>query len=142
MKSATQDIQIPLVDLAAQHQILAPEIEAAIARVIASSRFIGGPEVQRFEADFATYCECRYAIGVASGTAAIELTLRALEIGPGDEVITTPFTFFATAEAILQTGATVVFADIDPITYNLDPNSVEHAVTPRTRAILPVHLSG
>jgi len=142
MTSAQHDIQVPLVDLAAQHQKLAPEIETAIARVVSSSRFIGGPEVQRFETDFAAYCECRYAVGVASGTAAIELTLRALDIGPGDEIITTPFTFFATAEAIIQTGATVVFADIDPITYNLDPMAVQRAVTPRTRALLPVHLYG
>lgn len=142
MTSTLSDIHIPLVDLAAEHRALAPEIEAAIARVIHSSRFIGGPEVQRFEADFAAYCECTYAVGVASGTAAIELTLRGLGIGPGDEVITTPFTFFATAEAILQTGATVVFADIDPGTYNLDSAAVAQVVTPRTRAIVPVHLYG
>lgn len=142
MTATLSDIKIPLVDLAAQHRALAPEIESAIARVISSSRFIGGPEVQRFEADFAAYCERRFAVGVASGTAAIELTLRALDVGRGDEVITTPFTFFATAEAVLQAGATLVFADIDPITYNLDPNSVERAVTARTRAILPVHLYG
>ena len=121
---------------------LQTEIETAIARVIASSRFIGGPEVQRFEAGFAAFCDCRYAVGVASGTAALELTLRALDIGPGDEVITTPFTFFATAEAILQTGASLIFADIDPATYNLDPAAVAKVVTPRSRAILPVHLYG
>ena len=142
MTSALHDIHIPLVDLAAQHRVLASEIETAVAGVISSSRFIGGPEVQRFEVDFAAYCECRYAVGVASGTAAIELTLRALDIGPGSEVITTPFTFFATAEAILQTGATVVFADIDPATYNLDPAAVASVITPRTRAIVPVHLYG
>lgn len=142
MKTPLQDIKVPLVDLAVQHQALQTEIETAIARVIASSRFIGGPEVQRFEAEFAAFCDCRCAVGVASGTAAIELTLRALDIGPGDEVITTPFTFFATAEAILQTGAAVIFADIDPATYNLDPAAVARVISPRSRAILPVHLYG
>ena len=142
MKLSPQDVTVPLVDLSAQHQAMQTEINTAIARVLASSRFIGGPEVQRFEAEFASYCDCRYAVGVASGTAAIELTLRALDIGPGDEVITTPFTFFATAEAIIQTGASVVFADIDPDTYNLDPAAVQQVVSPRSRAILPVHLYG
>ena len=142
MKLSPQDVTVPLVDLSAQHQAMQTEINTAIARVLASSRFIGGPEVQRFEAEFASYCDCRCAVGVASGTAAIELTLRALDIGPGDEVITTPFTFFATAEAIIQTGASVVFADIDPDTYNLDPAAVQQVVSPRSRAILPVHLYG
>ncbi len=101
-----------------------------------------GPEVRAFEEAFAAWCRARYAVGVSSGTAAIELTLRALGVGPGDEVITTPFTFIATAEAISATGATPVFADINPATYNLDPVAVEAAITPRTRALLPVHLYG
>lgn len=133
---------IPLVDLKAQYAALKPEIDAAIARVIANASFILGPEVRAFEAAFAAYCQAEHAVGVSSGTAALELTLRALGIGPGDEVITTPFTFIATAEAISAVGATPVFADIDPATYNLDPAAVEAAVTARTRAILPVHLYG
>ncbi len=142
MTTPRQNIIVPLVDLSAQHQALQTEIETAIDRVIASSRFIGGSEVQDFETAFAAYCDCQYAVGVASGTAAIELTLRALDIGPGDEVITTPFTFFATAEAILQAGAAVVFADVNPVTYNLDPAAVARVLSPRSRAILPVHLYG
>ena len=133
---------IPLVDLKAQYAALHPDIDAAIARVIASTSFIMGPEVRAFEEAFAAWCQTRYAVGISSGTAAIELTLRALGVGPGDEVITTPFTFIATAEAISATGATPVFADIDPATYNLDPAAVEAAITPRTRALLPVHLYG
>ncbi|HSN73914.1 MAG TPA: DegT/DnrJ/EryC1/StrS family aminotransferase [Anaerolineae bacterium] len=133
---------MPLVDLKAQYAALRPEIDAAIARVIANTSFIMGPEVRAFEEAFAAWCQARYAVGVSSGTAAIELTLRALGVGPGDEVITTPFTFIATAEAISATGATPVFADIDPATYNLDPAAVEAAITPRTRALLPVHLYG
>ncbi len=133
---------IPLVDLKAQYAALRGDIDAAIARVIANTSFIMGPEVRAFEEAFAAYCQADHAVGVSSGTAAIELTLRALGIGPGDEVITTPFTFIATAEAISATGATPVFADIDPATYNLAPNAVEAAITPATRALLPVHLYG
>lgn len=133
---------IPLVDLKAQYAALRPDIDAAIARVIANTSFIMGPEVRAFEEAFAAYCQTRYAVGVSSGTAAIELVLRALNIGPGDEVITTPFTFIASAEAISAAGATPVFADIDPLTYNLSPAAVEAAITPRTRALLPVHLYG
>lgn len=133
---------IPLVDLKAQYRALKPEIDAAIARVIDNTSFILGPEVRAFEQAFAAYCQARHAVGVSSGTAAIELVLRALGIGPGDEVITTPFTFIASAEAISIAGATPVFADIDPLTYNLDPTAVEAAVTQRTKAILPVHLYG
>jgi len=133
---------IPLVDLKAQYAALHADIDAAIARVIANTSFIMGPEVRAFEEAFAVFCQAHYAVGVSSGTAAIELTLRALGIGPGDEVITTPFTFIATAEAISAAGATPVFADIDPATYNLHPVAVEAAITPRTRALLPVHLYG
>ncbi|HNS01432.1 MAG TPA: DegT/DnrJ/EryC1/StrS family aminotransferase [Anaerolineae bacterium] len=133
---------IPLVDLKAQYAALRPDIDAAIARVIANASFIMGPEVRAFEEAFAAYCQARHAVGLSSGTAAIELTLRALGVGPGDEVITTPFTFIATAEAISAAGATPVFADIDPATYNLDPAAVETVITPRTRALLPVHLYG
>lgn len=133
---------IPLVDLKAQYGHLKPEIDAAIARVIESTSFIMGPEVRDFETAFAAFCGARHAVGVSSGTAALELTLRALGVGRGDEVITTPFTSIATAEAISAAGATPVFADIDPATYDLAPQAVESAITPRTRAILPVHLYG
>ncbi|MER2599779.1 MAG: DegT/DnrJ/EryC1/StrS family aminotransferase [Caldilineales bacterium] len=133
---------IPLVDLHAQYSALKPEIDAAIARVIANTSFIMGPEVRAFEEAFAAFCGNRLAVGVSSGTAAIELTLRALGIGPGDEVITTPFTFIASAEAISATGATPVFADVLPDTLNINPAAVAAALTPRTRALLPVHLYG
>lgn len=133
---------IPLVDLKAQYAALKPDIDAAIARVIEHTSFILGPEVRGFEEAFAAFCDRAHAVGVSSGTAAIELCLRALGVGPGDEVITTPFTFVATAEAISAVGARPVFADIDPRTYNLDPAAVEAAVTSRTAAVLPVHLYG
>ncbi len=133
---------IPLVDLKAQYAALRADIDAAIARVIANTSFIMGPEVRAFEEAFAAFCQARFAVGVSSGTAAIELTLRALGVGPGDEVITTPHTFIATAEAISATGAAPIFADIDPATYNIHPAAVEAAITPRTRALLPVHLYG
>lgn len=134
--------RIPLVDLKAQYRALQPDIDAAIARVIDSATFILGPEVSAFEMAFAAYCGAQHGVGVSSGTAALELVLRGLGIGPGDEVITTAHTFIATAEAISATGAAPVFADIDPLTYNLDPTAAEAAITPRTRAILPVHLYG
>ncbi|MEA3335418.1 MAG: DegT/DnrJ/EryC1/StrS family aminotransferase [Chloroflexota bacterium] len=133
---------IPLVDLKAQYRTLKPAIDEAISRVVESTGFILGPEVDAFETAFAGFCHAKHAIGVGSGTAALELVLRAYNIGPGDEVITTPFTFIATAEAISATGATPVFADIDPFTYNLDPEAVEAGVSQRTRAIIPVHLYG
>lgn len=135
-------MKIPLVDLRAQYATLKPEMDAAIQRTIDSTAFILGPEVKRFEDSFAAFCNVRHAIGVDSGTAALHLALLALDIGPGDEVITTAHTFVATSEAIAVTGARPVFVDIDPRTYNLDPNCVEEAITPRTRAILPVHLYG
>jgi dTDP-4-amino-4,6-dideoxygalactose transaminase len=133
---------IPLVDLQAQYDGLRAEIDNAIQRVIDNSSFIMGPEVQDFEAAFARYLGVSEAVGVASGSAALQLALLACGIGPGDEVITTPHTFFATAEAISQVGATPVFADIQADTYNLDPELVENAITSRTRAIIPVHLYG
>ncbi len=133
---------IPLVDLQVQYAGLRVEIDGAIRRVIDNASFIMGPEVQDFEAAFARYVGVSEAVGVASGSAALQLALLACGIGPGDEVITTPHTFFATAEAISQVGATPVFADIQPDTYNLDPERVEQAITRRTRAIMPVHLYG
>ena len=133
---------IPLVDLQVQYDGMRAEIDNAIQRVIDNSSFIMGPEVQDFEAAFARYLGVSEAVGVASGSAALQLALLACGIGPGDEVITTPHTFFATAEAISQVGATPVFADIQADTYNLDPELVENAITPHTRAIIPVHLYG
>ena len=135
-------MQIPMVDLQIQYQQLKAEIDRAIAGVLDTSYFILGPQGQAFEAEAAAYLGVKHAIGVSSGTDALHLALRAAGIGPGDEVITSPFTFIATAEAIAYVGATPVFVDIDPHTFNLDPKLVAGAVTPRTRAILPVHLFG
>lgn len=135
-------MQIPLVDLKAQYLSVRPEVDEAIQRVLDSTSFILGNEVAQFEQAFAGYVGCRGAVGVASGTAALHLALLACDMEPGDEVITTAHTFIATAEAISQTGARPVFVDIEPRTYNLDPNRVEDAITPHTKAILPVHLYG
>ncbi len=134
--------KIPLVDLKAQYAAIKPEIDGAIARVIANTSFIGGREVSQFEEAFAEFQRTRYCVGIASGTAAIYLVLKALGIGAGDEVITTPHTFIASAEPIEALGAKTVLVDIDPLTFNLDPDLVEAAITERTKAILPVHLYG
>lgn len=133
---------IPMVDLSAQYQALKSEIDAAVQSVLDSTRFILGPEVDAFEQEAAAYLGVRHALSCASGTDALHLALRAAGIGPGDEVITPPFTFIATAEAIRYVDATPVFVDVDPRTMNLDPALIEAAITPRTRAILPVHLFG
>lgn len=133
---------VPMIDLVEQHQSIRDEVLEAVARVFDSQRFILGDEVAEFEKETAAAVDARYAIGCASGTDALILALQALDIGPGDEVITTPFTFFATASSIHRVGARPVFVDIDPQTFNLDPQAVAAAVTPRTRAILPVHLFG
>ncbi|MFW5967001.1 MAG: DegT/DnrJ/EryC1/StrS family aminotransferase [Persicimonas sp.] len=132
----------PFIDLQAQHGPLRDELDRAIARVLDSGRFIGGPSVERFEREIAEYVGVAHAIGVSSGSDALLASLLALEVGPGDEVITTPFTFCASAEAILRVGATPVFVDIDPATFNLRADALEEAVTEKTRAILPVHLYG
>jgi dTDP-4-amino-4,6-dideoxygalactose transaminase len=131
-----------MVDLQAQLRVIRPEIDQALGRVLDHAGFIGGREVRDFESAFAQYCGVDYGIGVASGTAALQLALEAADIGIGDEVITTPFTFFATAEAIVQAGATPVFADVDRETLNIDPLRVAEKVTARTKAIIPVHLFG
>lgn len=128
--------------LAQEYAHFAEEIQAAVARVLASGRYILASEVEAFEAEAAAYLGVRYAIGCNSGTDALLLSLLACEIGPGDEVITTPFSFFATAATISRVGATPVFADIDPRTFNLDPARVAELITSRTRAIIPVHLFG
>ena len=133
---------VPFLDLKAHHQPLRSEIEAAIREVIDSNAFAGGPFVAKFEEDFAAFCGAPYAIGLGNGTDALWLSLLALGVGPGDEVITVPSTFMATAEAISFCGAKPVFVDIDEQTFTLDPNLLEAAITPRTKAIIPVHLFG
>ncbi len=133
---------IPFLNLKAQHQALKAEILAAVSEVIDNTAFAGGPYVAKFEEEFATYCTTRHAVGVGNGTDALWFALLALGVGPGDEVITVPNTFIATAEAITYCGATPVFVDIDESTYNMDPALVERAITPKTKAIIPVHLYG
>lgn len=133
---------IPVCDLQPGIQAHWDEFVEAFCNVLRSGRFILGPNVRAFEEEVAAYHGVRYAIGVNSGTDALHIALRALGIGPGDEVITTPFTFFATAEVISLVGAKPVFVDIDPETYNIDPDLIESAITERTKAILPVHLYG
>lgn len=135
-------MKVLLVDLKAQYQSIKPEIDNAIARVINSGQFILGSEVEAFESEIASYVGTRYAVGVASGTDALHLVLLACGIKRGDEVITTPFTFFATAEAITNCGAVPVFVDIERDTYNINPHKIEACITNKTRAILPVHLYG
>ena len=135
-------MNVPLVDLKAQYRSIKPEVDAAIQRVLDHTGFIQGEEVKSFEAAFADYLGADGAAGVASGTAAIQLALQACGVGRGDEVITTAHTFIATAEPISALGATPVFVDIDPATFNMDPSCAESAVTPRTKAIMPVHLYG
>jgi dTDP-4-amino-4,6-dideoxygalactose transaminase len=138
----SKDEFVPMLDSKPQYATLKPSIQDAVNRVLQSGQFIMGPEVRAFEREVARYLNTRYAIGVNSGTDALFISLHALGVGPGDEVITTPFTFFATAEAISHVGATPVFVDIDPRTFNLDPELIEEKITPRTKAILPVHLFG
>lgn len=134
--------RVPFIDLTAHHEPLRSEFERAINEVIDSGAFAGGVFVEQFEEQFAAYCGTKYAIGVGSGTEALWLSLLASDIGPGDEVITVPNTFMATAEAITYSGARPVFVDVDDRTYTLDPAGLEAALTPRTRAIIPVHLFG
>lgn len=135
-------MKIAFLDLNSQYNSIKKEIDAAIAGVMTSSSFVLGPAVAQFEEDFAKYCDCKYAVAVNSGTSALFLTLEALEIGPGDEVITAANTFIATAAAIIYTGATPVLVDIDPTTRNIDINRIEGAMTSKTKAIIPVHLYG
>jgi dTDP-4-amino-4,6-dideoxygalactose transaminase len=133
---------VPFLDLHLQYATIREDLAAVWQRVLESAAFAGGPFVADFEKAFASFCGCEFALGVGSGTAALWLTLRGLGIGSGDEVITTPNTFVATAEAISFCGATPVFVDVDPQTYTMDPNLLEAALTPRTKAIIPVHLYG
>jgi dTDP-4-amino-4,6-dideoxygalactose transaminase len=133
---------IPFVDLKAQLKTIKPEIQAALASVLESGQFVLGEEVAKFEQEFAAYVSAEYAVALNSGTSALHLGLLALGIGTGDEVITTPNTFVATVAAIGYTGARTVFVDVDPVTFNMDPDRLEKVITPRTKAILPVHLYG
>jgi len=135
-------VPIPLLDLRIGYPQIREEIQAALQRVIEAQAFILGPEVEGLEAEIAAYSQCRFGIGVSSGTDALLVALMALEVGPGDEVITSPYTFFATAGTIARIGARPVFVDIEPATFNLDPELLERAITPRTKAIMPVHLFG
>ena len=134
--------KVPYLDLAAQIRGIRKEIDAAVARTIDNCSFCLGPDVVQFEKDFAKYCEAKHCLGFNSGTSALHAAMRILDIGPGDEVITTPFTFVATSWAISYTGAKPVYVDIDDATFNIDPAQIERAITPRTKAILPVHLYG
>jgi dTDP-4-amino-4,6-dideoxygalactose transaminase len=135
-------IKVPFLDLKSHHAPLRHEINRAIQEVIDECAFAGGPFVARFEADFAAYCACPYAVGLGSGTEALWLSLLALGVGPGDEVITVPNTFMATAEAISYCGARPVFVDVDECSYTMDPGELEKSVTTKTKAIIPIHLFG
>jgi len=138
----SQPLSVPALDLKAQYDTLRDEVERVVRDVIESQHFILGPEVSGLEAEVAAYCGVAHGVGCASGSDALLLPLMALGVGPGDEVITSPYTFFATGGAIWRTGARPVFVDIEPDTYNLDPDLLEAAVTPRTRVVIPVHLYG
>ena len=133
---------VPYLDLAAQLRPIRAEIDAALAHALDHNTFCLGPDVARFEQDFAKYCNASHCVAMNSGTSALHIALRLLDIGPGDEVITTPYTFVATSWAISYCGAKPIYVDIDDNTFNLDPALVERAITPRTKAILPVHLYG
>jgi dTDP-4-amino-4,6-dideoxygalactose transaminase len=134
--------KIPYLDLPSQLRNLRPEIDAALARALDNCTFCLGPDVMQFENDFAKFCGAQHALGFNSGTSALHVAMRLLNIGPGDEVITTPYTFIATSWAISYCGAKPVYVDIDDATFNLNPKRVEKAITPRTKAVLPVHLYG
>src|SRR6266567_276769 len=136
------NIKVPYLDLKAQYRSIKPEIDAAIARVLDSCQFVLGPEVSEFEKEFAAYCGAAECIALNSGTSALHLALLAAGVGPGDEVITTPFTFVASVAAIIYAGARPVLLDIDPSSFTLDPGAIENAITSRTRAIMPIHLYG
>jgi dTDP-4-amino-4,6-dideoxygalactose transaminase len=135
-------LPIPILDLKSQYSAIKDEIQAAISRVLDSQKFILGVEVEALEKELAEYCQCKYAYGVSSGTDALLLSLMAIGIMPGDEVITTPYSFFSTSGSIVRAGGIPVYVDIDPSTYNIQPDRIEAKVTSRTKAILPVHLAG
>ena len=135
-------MKVKFVDLSAQHKVLETEIKDVFNRVLSNCSFILGPEVEKFEKAFASYCQSAHCITVSNGTAALQLVLQGLGVGPGDDVITVAHTFIATAEGITAAGARPVFVDIDPVSYTMDPSKLEAAITPRTKAIIPVHLYG
>lgn len=141
MQEKTQ-MRVPMLDLSVQHQTIAEEIQAAVTGVLNSQQFILGPEVRELERELAPYCQCAEAVGCASGSDALLLALMACGVGPGDEVITTPFSFFATVGSIVRLGARAVFVDIDASTFNIDTSLIEDAMTGRTKAIMPVHVFG
>src|SRR6266481_5312328 len=141
-RSAKPQMKVPFLDLKAHHAPLIDQFDRAIREVIESSAFAGGPFVERFEEKFATYCDSEYAVGVGNGTDALWLTLLALGIGPGDEVITVPNTFIATAEAITYCRARPVFVDVDENAFTMNPAELKKSLTARTKAIIPVHLFG
>src|SRR5215471_5544318 len=140
--TTTAPAPVPYLDLPAQIRSIRKDLDAAIARSLDQCTFCLGPDVAQFEKNFAGFCDAKECVGFNNGTSALHVTMRLLGIGPGDEVITTPFTFIATSWAIAYTGARPVFVDVEEATLNLDPNLVERAISPRTKAILPVHLYG
>ncbi|MEW6349147.1 MAG: DegT/DnrJ/EryC1/StrS family aminotransferase [Thermodesulfobacteriota bacterium] len=142
LSSQEPDIEVPLLDLAAIHQPLMDKITHAMTEVLRTNRFIGGPEIEAFETELASYCGVPYAVGLSSGTDALIVTMMAMDIGPGDEVIVPSFTFFSTAGSVYRLGARPVFADMDPLTFNIDPDHVAELITNRTKAVIPVHLFG
>jgi dTDP-4-amino-4,6-dideoxygalactose transaminase len=133
---------IPFLDLKAQYASIKDEIDTAVLGVLASAQYVLGPEVSQFEEEFAAYCDAKHAVAVNTGTSALHLALLAAGVGPGDEVITVPFTFVATVSAVCYAGALPVFVDVEPVTLTMDPAKLEAAITPRTKAIVPVHLYG
>lgn len=135
-------MKVPLLDLSHQNQPLQEDIQSAISRVVSSNAFILGEDVRKLEEQVADYCGVDFAIGVSSGTDALLISLMAIGVGPKDEVITTPYTFFATAGCVARLGAKPVFVDIDPVSFNIDPEKIEEKITAKTKAILPVHLYG
>ena len=136
------DIQTPVEDITRQYQRIKDEIAGAIADVLPTGKYVLGPNLSGFEQEFATYCQAKYCLGISNGTEALHLALAACGVGPGDEVITVPNTYIATVFAISYVGATPVFVDVDPLTFNIDVSQIEARITPRTKAILPVHLYG
>ncbi len=142
MNRKEKTMKVPMLDLNAQYEPMKDKVLQAMKDVFDSKRFINGPQIKELEEKLADYCHCKHAIGVTSGTDALIISLMALDIGEGDEVITTPFTFFATAGSIFRVGAKPVFVDIDPKTYNIDPELIEQKITDKTKAIIPVHIFG